>query len=123
MRKIIRHLRNKSEATRHTIVMVTTFGLTFLIAAGWAMCLGNNPSQKQAGLTDDLKPFAILKDSISVEFDDISSGLKDVASGESQTAAVADAQGNWHEVPAEPEPLQEEPPVYEGEGEYIVNPQ
>ena len=66
MKKIIHHLRNKSEETRRHILHVSTVVFGIILLSLWIYSLGTNIANPdtQAKINNDLKPFSTLKSNL-----------------------------------------------------------
>jgi hypothetical protein len=66
MRRIIHHLRRKTEQERRDILHIWTVIFALLFFGLWIYSLGHNFSNKdtQKKIGEDLKPFSILKDNM-----------------------------------------------------------
>lgn len=70
MKKIIHHLRNRSEKDRRHVLHVFVFCAGVILIMLWIYSLGRNltsPDTK-AEISRDLEPFSTLKDSIPSEW-------------------------------------------------------
>ena len=66
MRRIIHHLRNKSEQERRDILNMLTIIFAVILLALWFYSLGQNflNPDTQNKIGQDLKPFSALKDNL-----------------------------------------------------------
>jgi len=80
MRKIIHKLRQKPEEERRHILHIALFLAAIILLALWIFSLGKNISSDETKIKikQDLKPFSILKDSVS----------GDTSNPESQTSEI-----------------------------------
>jgi len=76
MKKIIHHIRGKSEETRKHILHVFTVVLALILVLLWIYSLGNsfNNKESQVKLENDLKPLSVLKDNLVGGYQSISQG-------------------------------------------------
>lgn len=76
MRKIIHHVRGKSEETRRHILHVLTVFFGIVLVLLWIYSLGGNLNDKdaQAKLEKDLEPLSVLKDNLLGGYKSISGG-------------------------------------------------
>ena len=66
MKKIIRHIKNQSEEVRRHILHALTAVATIILLFFWVYSLGTSlgSPEVQAKTSNDLKPFAALKDNL-----------------------------------------------------------
>ncbi|MES3032092.1 MAG: hypothetical protein V4699_02510 [Patescibacteria group bacterium] len=74
MRKIIHNLRNQPEQVKMHILHVATIVAGIILILLWIYSLGTNLSNPntQAKVSNDLKPFSVLKDNIISGYQSIS---------------------------------------------------
>ncbi len=68
MKKIIHHLRKQPEEVRRHLLHLLTIIAGLILLSLWVYSLGTNfsNSDTQAKLGQDLKPFSILKDNVTL---------------------------------------------------------
>jgi len=66
MKKIISNLKNQPETVRRHILHVCTVVCAIILILLWMYSLGNNlgNSDTQAKVSNELKPFSVLKDNL-----------------------------------------------------------
>ncbi len=67
MRKIIHNLRRQPEETRRHVLYIVMFILVIFMIILWVVSLSKklSDSDTQTKMKEDLKPFSVLKDSIT----------------------------------------------------------
>lgn len=66
IRKVVRHLRNKSEQERRQILSISMICVCIVMAILWTWSLGENLTKEETyvKVKEDLKPFSVLKSNL-----------------------------------------------------------